>query len=678
RTYYDEGLMTSITLAALKPYEERIDTAQNRRENLIRSFGHRMLNERFIRKSRNGEAGYLYAKTGSYRAFEVIDGSILSIQTAPADWSAAMADAEQELRRAILYGFSQSELDEQLAKTRRSLEVAVERANTRKTYAGGFQFSYADALTSSFANESVFTSPQSALERFEAGAGELTLENVNAAFREAWQGYEDPAIYYISGEPLEDAETVLAAAFDQSSQVAVAPREERVLGEFAYTDFGEPGALVSDVYVEDADAHLITFANNVRLNFKQTDFVEGSISINVRAGDGFMSMPRDSEGLRRLALNVLDQSGVVAHDTDDLRSMFAGRRVGSLIRTRLNSDAFEILGNTGVEDLAMQLNLMAARVSAPAFREEIAKRHFQKMRAWYPTHDSSPNSVADKYLPRLIRSGDTRFGYDDLTDFLSPTLAEVREWIEPQLATGPIEITVVGDVDKELVVREVARTFGALPARAEPVTSFGDKAELTFPDGTTTPFEFYHRGNAEQALVYVYWPAPDASDPADSYRMRLLRGVFRNRLIEVLREEMGSTYSPAAGAFSNSLFEGYGYLVARVTAKPDEVDTVRAGIMRVANEMARDGITADAFERAVTPLIEDLDSTLENNSYWMAVLSDAQSGAHGLARFRAQAPTYRNATAEEISALAREVFTEDRSVTAFIVPATEAAPAKGG
>ncbi|HAN88094.1 MAG TPA: hypothetical protein DCQ48_01935, partial [Erythrobacter sp.] len=62
-------------------------------------------------------------------------------------------------------------------------------------------------------------------------------------------------------------------------------------------------------------------------------FDAGTISVRVRVGGGFMAMPTRSEALRRLGLNLLDQSGVVGHTDDDLRILFAGKRVGVTAKT---------------------------------------------------------------------------------------------------------------------------------------------------------------------------------------------------------------------------------------------------------------------------------------------------------------------------------------------------------
>jgi len=94
----------------------------------------------------------------------------------PGKWADALAAGEQELRRALTYGFSQGELDEQIANYRKALEVAVQTAPTRRTR------SLANAITGSFNSERVFTTPQSALDRFEAAFPDITLDEIQDAF----------------------------------------------------------------------------------------------------------------------------------------------------------------------------------------------------------------------------------------------------------------------------------------------------------------------------------------------------------------------------------------------------------------------------------------------------------------------------------------------------------------
>ena len=109
-----------------------------------------------------------------------------------------------------------------MAIIRQARETAVERADTRKTYAG-FEYNYAKELVSAFAQDKVFTSPQTNLALFEETAPTITLEEVEREFRDAWRGIEDPAIYFVNKSPLENTEAALKTALTKSRQVAVAP-----------------------------------------------------------------------------------------------------------------------------------------------------------------------------------------------------------------------------------------------------------------------------------------------------------------------------------------------------------------------------------------------------------------------------------------------------------------------
>ncbi|WP_209348234.1 M16 family metallopeptidase [Pontixanthobacter sp. CEM42] len=667
--YHHPELLTFVRMGTIYPYVDVPDTLEKRRQNTLRALGIRMLNRRFMRIIDQGGAPFLSVSAGRNTIQKTMDGMVLIIRSDPAKWDAALAAADLEVRRALQYGFSQAELDEQIAIARKASETAVELANSRKSYpTGAREYNYAEAIVSAFGSERVFNSPQTSLANFETIVADLTIEEVEQAFRERWRGYDDPTIYLSTGEKLEEPEEEIAAALGASRLAAVSPPENAARASFAYTEFGEPGDVVSETYVEDADAYLVRFANNVRLNFKQTDFDADTIAVQVQVGDGFFSMPIKNEGFRRFALNVIGGSGVEGHTADDLQSLFAGKRVSARVLTRTDADSFNIIGTTDSADLASQFNLMTAHVVAPGFREENAKRFREGIGAWYPTHDSSPRGIISKEVPRLIRSGDTRYGFGELETFISPKIEDVRAWVAPQFKTGFIEITVVGDIDKDTVIVEVARTFGALPERADSQPDYAEERALVFPDAPDAPVYLTHAGNVEQAVVRLYWPAKNATDVITYYRLRVLRSILRNRLTDVLREELGSTYSPGVGVQSNPQTPGYGYVFANVTTDPDQVEMVVQATREVGEKIASDGVSADELDRAVQPLIEDLSSSLESNGYWMNVLNDAQSDGFGLERYRKREAIYRNVTVNDLQALADDLFAPNQAFPVIVLP----------
>ncbi len=674
--HHNDEILTFVSLGVLHPYEEWPDNMARRKEGFLRALGAQIVNRRLDRKVDAGDAPYLDGAISRYAPEDTVDAWIIRLRSRPENWREALAAGDQEIRRAFTYGFSEAEMNEAIMRWRKRLQVAVDRKDTRKTYAR-LEYNYAKELVDSFAKDRVFTSPEDDLERFETFAASVSLADVERVFRERWTGIEKPFLYLATNDKLDNPEAEIAAALLASRKLAVSPLEKQQVQQFAHTDFGKPGLVAKEAYLPDADAYIITFANNVRLNFKQTDFDADTIGIRVRIGSGFLSMPEKSESLRRLAENLLNGSGVEGHSSDELQTLFAGKRVGTRVRLRPDNNALELVGGTGREDLADQLNLMTAHVVAPAYREQTATRYHEKMKAWYPTHDATPMTVAEKELPRMIRSGDLRYGYSDLDSFLAPEIQDVRDWMGPQLQNGLIEVTIVGDIDRATAVAEVARTFGALPKRADNKNAYPDMRMLKFPEAPTEPFTYYHQGNDDQAVVRVYWPAPDASDPSNVFRMQVLRSVFRNRLTTVLREEMGATYSPGAGIFVSDLFDDYGYIFASVTAAPEKAEDIRQAVLTVGEDLSKGTIDQDIFGRALKPIVDDIDSTLENNGYWMSVLGDAQTEGYGMKRHRLREKVLKTMTVDDINALAGQIFITENAVAGFVLPAVKSDPEMG-
>ena len=201
RIYTDPEIQTSVSLTMFKPYVEEADNAAMRRDNLIESLGNSMLNRRLGKMARSETSAFISAGVGSSNFFDVAEVSSLSVSSEPESWEAALAQGEQALRQALEFGFSQAELDEQVANIENSLKVSVQTSPTRRTPR------LARQIIGAFGSESVVTTPQSSLERFNVNKPGITLEAVTKAFREEWSGLNDaPQLYLQTSKDVEGGE----------------------------------------------------------------------------------------------------------------------------------------------------------------------------------------------------------------------------------------------------------------------------------------------------------------------------------------------------------------------------------------------------------------------------------------------------------------------------------------
>ena len=156
-------------------------------------------------------------------------------------------------------------------------------------------------------------------------------------------------------------------------------------------------------------------------------------------------------------------AGLKKHSLDELKEMLAGKVVN--VGTAVTDDAFVATGTTTPQDLALQMKVSAAYLLDPGFRPEAAAKWTNIVPILEKQVEAQPEAVASVKLPVLLANGDERFGLPDAASLAKRNFDEAKAALVPAIASGPIEITIVGDVDEDAAIAAVAATFGALPER---------------------------------------------------------------------------------------------------------------------------------------------------------------------------------------------------------------------
>ncbi|MEP1230082.1 MAG: insulinase family protein [Litorimonas sp.] len=663
RYYTNPEIQTSVSVSVVSPFEEKEDTADNRFDSVIEGLGNSILNRRFGKIARSGAANFIGASVSTSSLYQAAEISSLSVSAEPESWEPAFAQAEQTLRQALKFGFTQAELDEQLANYRKGLEVSVQTSPTRRTPG------LARGIMGAFGGEYVITTPQSTFERYVAREDEITLEKVEASFREAWKDLaKRPQIYMSTPAIIENAEEKLQQAYERSQAVSIEPRAEDVVTKFAYTDFGPAGKVRKRGEVEDIEITTVEFENNVRLNIKKTDYEKDVIRIRARMGSGNLTFPED-RGFGSYIQTVLGLSGLEAHTVDDIATIMAGKTVRA--STGIGSERMSIGGATVPENLDDQLNLMTAYVTSQAFREEPIAQWEKSVRSFYPTLDSTPGGVAGRDIPALIRSGNPRYRYPSEAELLDVDLDLIRGWMDEHVKDSAIEVSVVGDVDIEEIITAVGRTFGALPTRAAAFTEVPDDADVkvnVFPKGQVRPFKLTHSGDAETALLRIYWPTPKGYDILKSRQIGMITQLMRLRLTEELREEEGASYSPSAFASTSRVFKDYGYVGVSLELSPEEIDVMTEKVETIAAEFKAGDFDAELFERAIKPTLENIETSLESNNYWMGVIDSVQTTDRDMNNHRTRQEVYQNMTVDDLKPLTSSIFNASDAIRIQVLP----------
>tara|TARA_R110000868_G_scaffold2384_4_gene17634 strand:+ start:11363 stop:14227 length:2865 start_codon:yes stop_codon:yes gene_type:complete len=656
--FNDPEVFTIFTVNTLRPHQRQADTAETRFQDNLVNFGDAILSRRLRTLVNSGVSPLLQAGASHTTDFELADeASVLAVAT-PDRWQEAVGVIEQELRRATQFGFTQAELDEQIANFRTSLQNSADQAATRDSN------ELADAIWSSWRGDQVYTTPASGLTRFEASAPRITLEAVNNAWKVQWTEAE-PQLFLASSAVLEDPQAEITEAWHASAQQPVTAPEDSGAQAFAYTDFGTPGQVAERTEVEDLGVVRLRFENGVMVTFKPTDFADESVLVRVQFGRGELE-PRAVPAVDIIASSVFTSAGLGAHSSDELARVLAGRSVG--LSFGVGDDNFAFSAATTPTDLAVQLDVFAAFMTDPGWREEGLAQYRGQAPEIRRQLYSSPSGILQAEVTRLLHGGDPRYGFPDEEETAGVSMSDLQTFLDPALAHAPIEITVVGDISEQAVTQAIAASFGALPARDESWPDYPEARNIHFPAAVSEPVLLRHNGPDYQAMANVYWPTTDDTDARRTRSLQLLRAVFDLKLTERLREEDGFTYSAVNNASSSDVYPDYGYLWVGADVRVENVDATYAAINELAADLAAGQISEDEVLRARRPLLEQIEDAFESNGAWLNWLSQSWSKPQRLDRIRGLASDYESITRDELIELAATYLRPEASWRVTILP----------
>lgn len=650
--FVDPAIQDSVTIASFKPWVEEPDTKAKRARKLAEDIGEAIVSRRLAKRALDEDSPILtgyFGEASGWKRFEQVTFGAVAKEGA---WKEALALVEQEQRRALEHGFTQAEVDEQLANRRTALKNAVAGVTTRRSDA------LADALVSAAEGDFVVVRPETSQALFDATAPSLNAATVTAAFRKRMEGFGAPLVHVMTKKPVEGGAGAILADLQASAKVAVAAPDAAANAAFAYDNFGTPGKIVSDDRVEDLGIRRIRFANNVMLNIKKTDFQKDKVMLSLRVDGGNLLATRDDPTKVSLAGSLM-LGGLEAHSLDDLRSILAGKTISPVFGN--STDAFGGSALTSPEDFALQAKLMAAFLTHPGYRADGLALIRRVLPQQYAANDATPAAVLGRDVGGILANDDPRSQTPPLDKVMALDWAQLKPAIADSFAHGAIEIGVVGDIDEQAAIDAIAATFGALPERR---AAFDPRTDARIRQFAANRSErtLIHKGPAEQAELRVYWPARDDSDLAEAMQLNLLARVMQLKLTEELREKLGESYSPGAAASLSDEFPGYGHLFAASNVDYKDLATTRAAIFAIAKELRDAPVDADLLDRARKPLLEAMVKSRRENVYWLNYVGEAASHADRLDRSRKGIGEVEAATPAELQALAKRYLVDDKAL----------------
>jgi zinc protease len=665
-TLVEPGIPTLVAMSVLRPWHFNNDTVLFNQKRLVDVLATRLISRRLEQRAR---AGGSFLQAGVDLDDVSRSANVTSVTIVPVgdNWEAALKDVRAVIADAMTTPPSQAEVDREYADFDTAMRTGVE---TARVEAGAKQ---ADDLSEALDIRETVTSPQVSYEVLKdaRAKGMFTPDTLLASTRRIFQGDATRALVNMHAADPAAATRLAAALKADVSGLAGARKAQAAVTIDRLPALGTSGKVTARETITQLDMQQVTFANGVRLLLYPNASESGRVYVRARFGGGYTVIPADRPSPAWAGDLALVASGIGTLNQGDLDQLSSGRRLG--LDFDITDDAFSLGAITSPTDYPDELRLIAAKLAAPGWDPAPVNRAKAVALTALAGYDSSPDGVLQRDLDGMLRSGDPRWATPDTAQIRALTPAAFRRFWQPRLASGPIEVSVFGDVKVDEAIAAAARTFGALKPRPALATA----SAIRFPAHNDQPAVRYHTGNAGQAAAVIAWPTGGGvEDIVDSRRLDVLARVFSDRLFERLRNEAGASYSPNVQSQWPLGLPAGGRLLAIGQVAPDKVDFFFRLSREIAADLATNPVTADELRRTLAPMGQAFLRASTGNLFWLRQLGGATFDSRRYDATRSYPRDLVAVTPAILQETARKYLRPDKDWTLAVLPKAAVVPAK--
>ena len=632
------------------------------RQSLVDRMAQGMLDERLAEIARRPDAKFLGAGVGTQALTPYVEVFAITARTADDKVDEGMAAVVTEAKRARDFGFSTSELD-----------------RMKKNLAAGYEQIYAERDKSespAFAQEllSLFLQNEPApgiayeYELVKVLLPTITTSDVAEAMRRMMK---DEGKIIIVNAPQKDsvklpAEAVIVSALAKAESTSVTPWSDTSTTRELVENKPRPGTVVSRRELPDVGVTVVKFSNGVEAWFKPTTFKNDQVLYTLSAeGGASLSRPEDFEEAA-LATNYVRTSGVGGLKALDLEKLLAGKNASASPFISLSSHG--ISGNAVPADLETGLQLLYESFVAPGDDPQQFDVMKRNLLASIANRGRAPGQVFGEKCEQVNTSN--HYTSQPLTaERINRLDRQKMLSFYRQRFSNAADFTffMVGAFKVDDVLPLVAQYVGGLPTTG-PLRADVKDVGIHFP--TMTAREKVEMGREPRANVAISFYAEQSSDPVVAENVQAAMNVLDTALRDILREDLGQTYTVSVGQGGPGLPQkGGSYMRVSFGAAPENIASMTERVFTEIKRLQQDGPSADLTNRAKEAARRGYETSLQQNGYWMGRLQSVHLFGRDPKEIVTRTTRIDAVTPTTIQNVIKQDFPLDRYTVCTLVPA---------
>jgi len=591
----------------------------------------------------------------------------------PGEWNEMLTDMAAELRRARLHGFSQREVDDARASVMSGFERAAEAEPTMPASA------ILGSINNAVNDGSAMTSAAYDLELAQKVLPTITPEMVGQTFNELFPDSKIALVLTLPESTEVASESELLEITAQALSATPEPDEEVERPDQLMAELPEPGETVEITNHEQSGITSAWLSNNTRIHYRYMDKRADQATIRITLAGGSIYEDDDTRGLSDAAANAWDNPATQRLSSTNIRDLTTGKKV--TVSGSIGSDTMTLTVSGNPDDFDTGMQLAHLLITEP-FLEDAALNRWrtQELQAIEQRRLVPLSQIQEAIAEALIDPSEVRLYPLTKEQVDRITAEDAQAWLERLLDGAPIEVSVVGDIDKERAFELIERYIGSLETRPRISDDlFADLRDVKRSQGerlverrikTQTPLAISVSGS--------FGPPPGPEHMRDRRLVRMATNILSTRMIKRLREEEQLVYSIGANAASPPTYPKMSMIVAGAPTQPGKENVLADSIHEMFAEFAESGPSDEEVTVARDQIANAMNEEMEQPNWWNGIMSDMTYRGTDLDDVLDWEGQYGSFAGDEIREAFSRYYTDENKWTVIIAPQTEEAPSEAG
>jgi zinc protease len=224
---------------------------------------------------------------------------------------------------------------------------------------------------------------------------------------------------------------------------------------------------------------------------------------------------------------------------------------------------------------------------------------------------------------------------------------------------------MVGTFKTEEAIPLLAKYIGSLPSSGTRASDFKDLA-IRFPTGTERAR--VEKGREPRSQTVISFFADPPVDSAEGERINAATTVLQTRLRDMLREELGQTYTVSVGLSQGLPQKGGGHMQVSFGAAPENIQAMSDRVMQEVKRLQSEGPAAELVSSAKETARRTYETSLRENGYWLRRLQTAHMFGTPAAEILTRTERIDAVTPAGVQEVFRKYFPLDRYTVVTLLP----------